>query len=72
MANIEWTNPYCGVEHSQKDTLGRCCTVNTYSGGLARLSKWYLGCQFSPEEAIYSNTGDAKRAGEAWLLGAQC
>ena len=62
---MEWTKEYYGLSHlGEFSTKKLWVTVTRYSNGRATLSKWFPGCQFSPEETTFKNVEEAKRQGE--------
>lgn len=67
VTRLQWTTPFCGVQH-----LGAFSTQYPWAtvddrGSFATLSKWHPGCGFSPENIDFDNAAKARAAGSRWL-----
>ena len=65
-ATTRWTTPYFGLQHTEKDTRGRRCSVQS-NGPWAELQMWFLGCGFNPMVSAHDTPDEARAAGEKWL-----
>ena len=66
MQDIQWTKPYYGIQHTQKDKNGRSCTVQDNQQWAALLMR-FEGCGFSPNSSAHDSVEQAREAGERWL-----
>lgn len=68
MKALEWSAPNHGVQHLGSINSPRWATVNDY-GTYAMLLKWFSGCVFEPNTQQHRSAEEARKAGEAWVLG---
>ena len=68
MKALEWSAPKHGVQHLGRVNAPRWATVNDY-GTHAVLLQWFSGCGFDPHTQKLRSAEEARKSGEAWVLG---
>jgi hypothetical protein len=64
-ANVVWTKPYYGVQHTGKDAKGRWCSVQN-NHQWSELHRW-LGTGLCIGTSAHDTVEEARERGEAWL-----